>query len=191
MYCGLGSHTVPIVTLGLVDFYAAVELDERLIRACQRNCQLNGINAEFCSSGNVAKKVSPKSTTPSVHLFHGDAGLWAMKARHRRHQLQISPTPTSTGNCEAGVPRLSWYNQEYQVLLVDPPRAGLDDNVCRMVIEGPFQHVIYISCGKDALLRDLKVLDCSFELVDCTLIDLFPRTDAIESLVHLRRRKQN
>ena len=189
MYCGFGAHTIPIAKLALVDFYAAVELDERLIKACQRNCRLNEINAEFCSNVNVANEVSPKSKTPTVHLFHGDAGLWAMKARHRRHQLQRSPT--STDNCETDVPSLSWYDQDYKILLVDPPRAGLDDNVCRMAIEGPFQHLIYISCGKDALLRDLKVLDCSFELVDCTLIDLFPRTDAIESLVHLRRRKRN
>ena len=84
----------------------------------------------------------------------------------------------------------TWYSRDYTILLVDPPRAGLSANVCRMAIEGNFQHLIYISCGKEALLRDIEMLNSNFEIADCTLIDLFPRTDAVESLVHLQRRKK-
>jgi tRNA (uracil-5-)-methyltransferase len=77
----------------------------------------------------------------------------------------------------------------FDILLVDPPRQGLDEQVCRMAKHGNFQHVLYISCGRDALVRDLERLSDNFEVLDCTLLDLFPQTDAVESLVHLRRRE--
>lgn len=79
------------------------------------------------------------------------------------------------------------------ILLVDPPRCGLELKVIHQAQQ--FAHVtniLYISCGKEALLRDLALLtntqEHAFEVVDCTLLDLFPNTDSVESLVHLRRR---
>jgi len=141
MYCGCGAHTVALARSGLVERMVAVELDERLVEACQVNCRLNGIE-----SG-------------TVEIVSQDAGKWARK------------------------PPL----EDFDILLVDPPRQGLDEQVCRMAINGSIQHFLYISCGRDALVRDLNRLTEAFEVVDCTLLDLFPRTNAVESLVHLRR----
>ncbi len=67
-------------------------------------------------------------------------------------------------------------------------RAGLDLQVCNLAIHGNFDHIIYVSCGRHALLEDLKVLSEAFDVVDCTLTDLFPRTDSVETLVHLKRK---
>jgi 23S rRNA (uracil1939-C5)-methyltransferase len=80
-------------------------------------------------------------------------------------------------------------SQEFDILLVDPPRQGLDKNVCEMACRGPFQDFLYISCGREALVQDLVLLGNEYDVVDCVLLDLFPGTDAVESLVHLRRKK--
>jgi tRNA/tmRNA/rRNA uracil-C5-methylase (TrmA/RlmC/RlmD family) len=77
--------------------------------------------------------------------------------------------------------------EKYDILLVDPPRMGLDEQVCNMARQGGFEHFLYISCGHKALLRDLERLSSDFEVVHCAQMDLFPRTDSIETLVHLRR----
>ncbi len=82
------------------------------------------------------------------------------------------------------------FHQHYSVLLVDPPRAGLDIQVCELAKQGSFQHIIYISCGREALKKDLVELSSLFEVKDCTLIDLFPCTDSVESLVHLKRKDE-
>ena len=67
--------------------------------------------------------------------------------------------------------------------MVDPPRFGLDVNVCEMVINGPFEHAIYVSCGRKALLRDLRRMgDEYFVVRNCLLIGLFPGTDFVETL---------
>jgi tRNA/tmRNA/rRNA uracil-C5-methylase (TrmA/RlmC/RlmD family) len=71
-------------------------------------------------------------------------------------------------------------------LLVDPPRSGLHESVCRLA--AGVMHILYISCGHEALLRDLNILGEMFEVVDCVLLDLFPGTRSVESLVHLQRR---
>jgi tRNA (uracil-5-)-methyltransferase len=72
------------------------------------------------------------------------------------------------------------------ILLVDPPRQGLALSVCHMAIAASFQHILYISCGYEALVRDLELLSTAFEIVDCTVIDLFPTMEGVESLVHLQ-----
>jgi 23S rRNA (uracil1939-C5)-methyltransferase len=77
--------------------------------------------------------------------------------------------------------------ETYDILLVDPPRMGLDEQVCHMTCQGDFEHFLYISCGHKALLRDLERLSSDFEVVNCVQMDLFPRTDSIETLVHLTR----
>jgi len=79
------------------------------------------------------------------------------------------------------------YN-EFDILLVDPPRQGLDTTVCEMAMKGTFSHVIYISCGRRSLLRDLKLLCTAFDIEDLAIIDLFPGTDAVETLLHLKRK---
>ena len=114
-----------------------------------------------CHGDESQEGVSP------VHVFQGDASEWAHKS--------IKKTS-------------GWYDKEYSILLVDPPRMGLAENVCQMAMQGTFQHVLYVSCGRHALKRDLERLKDTFEVVDCHLLDLFPRTDAVESLVHLKRR---
>jgi len=181
MYCGCGAHTVPIAKVcSQISYLACVEIDERLIMACQKNLQLNQIDAEFRRSSEEIE-AKTRSGGLVVQLFRGDAGEWAKKSRHQVHSKKKAEEGCKTTT--------TWYGRDYSVLLVDPPRAGLSADVCRMAIEGSFQHLIYISCGKEALVRDIAMLDGVFEIADCTLIDLFPRTDAVESLVHLRRCK--
>ena len=70
---------------------------------------------------------------------------------------------------------------------------GLSKEVKDLAIQGNFEHILYVSCGKDALKGDLKYLVANnFVVVDCTITDLFPRTNSVETLVHLRRqRKEN
>jgi len=82
-------------------------------------------------------------------------------------------------------------NTTFDLLLVDPPRSGLDKTVCNFAMkESDFTHMIYISCGKEALVRDLAVLQAEFMVEAMLLTDLFPRTSSVETLVLLKRREQ-
>ncbi|KAL7549245.1 hypothetical protein ACHAWF_012533 [Thalassiosira exigua] len=113
-----------------------------------------------------------------------DAGEWAARTlRVQNKRFQRAERMSSPSKCDYEYDR-------FDILLVDPPRDGLSPEVCNMALKGSFNHVIYISCGRRALIQDLTIL-CSdaegFDVVDLAVIDLFPGTDAVESLVHLRR----
>lgn len=99
-------------------------------------------------------------------------------------RLQIISQDAGTWSSAATAP------QQASILLVDPPRQGLDARVCRMALQQEnLQDLLYISCGRDALVRDLRILQAKFDVVDCVLLDLFPQTYSVESLVHLQRRQ--
>jgi len=72
-----------------------------------------------------------------------------------------------------------------QVLLVDPPRAGLDEITRRSVAN--FEHVLYISCNPDALAEDLSRLP-SHDVVSLAIFDMFPYTTHSECAARLCRR---
>ena len=176
MYNGAGAHTIPLAKSMLLSEIVAVELDERLVNACKNNCRLN----------NCLKGEASDQDQTLVEVFRGDAAEWATKTLRHIHKKTRSPND-STRN-EVSNNGANDYN-EFDILLVDPPRQGLDPTVCEMAIKGTFSQLIYISCGRRALIRDLKLLCTDFDLEDVAVIDLFPGTDAVETLIHLKRKK--
>ena len=76
---------------------------------------------------------------------------------------------------------LEAYN--FSTVLVDPPRAGLDDDTVKL-IQG-MEHIIYISCNPETLARDLVALTKTHKIDDTAIFDQFPHTHHVESGVFL------
>lgn len=75
------------------------------------------------------------------------------------------------------------------LLLVDPPRSGLDRALTREIVRRPPEVMIYVSCAPDTLQRDLKALSaCGLQVVSARLFNMFPCTAHFESLTLLERR---
>lgn len=73
-------------------------------------------------------------------------------------------------------------------VVVDPPRTGLGAETCRLLGETSAPALAYVSCDPATLARDLHALTASGYAIDSvTLVDLFPQTFHLETLVHLRR----
>ncbi len=68
---------------------------------------------------------------------------------------------------------LDSYN--FTTLLVDPPRAGLDQDTCMLASQ--FHTIVYISCNPDTLKRDIHHLHSTHKLTEMALFDQFPYTD--------------
>lgn len=73
-----------------------------------------------------------------------------------------------------------------QTVLVDPPRAGLDELALDLVRQYP--RIVYISCNPDTLIDNIKSLSDEFTVTAAAIFDQFPYTDHIESGVILERR---
>jgi 23S rRNA (uracil1939-C5)-methyltransferase len=72
-------------------------------------------------------------------------------------------------------------------IVVDPPRTGLGNSVVQSLVRIAAPTLVYLSCDPATLARDLKpLLDSGYKIVTLTLVDLFPQTFHIETLVVLR-----
>ena len=74
---------------------------------------------------------------------------------------------------------------EYDVIIVDPPRSGLDKKTKKTLLELKSKKIIYVSCDPITLARDLKVLGKFYDVKDMILVDMFPNTYHVESVVCL------
>ena len=73
------------------------------------------------------------------------------------------------------------------VLVVDPPRAGLSKKIVRRVIECEAPRIVYVSCNPSVLKQDLcKFADAGYTVASVSPLDLFPHTSHVETVVQLQ-----
>ena len=72
------------------------------------------------------------------------------------------------------------------VLITDPPRAGMHPDVITTLIELSPPKIVYISCNPSTQARDILLLKEKYELVKCKPVDMFPHTSHIESVALLK-----
>lgn len=77
-------------------------------------------------------------------------------------------------------------NLNISTVLVDPPRAGLDNDTLDLLKE--YQNILYISCNPDTLINNIASLSATHKVEDVALFDQFPYTHHIETGVFLVRK---
>ena len=77
--------------------------------------------------------------------------------------------------------------QPIDVLVVDPPRSGLDDTMIAMIMKSRIPHLIYVSCNPSTLAKNLKYLLTEYDVEEITPFELFSHTPLVETVVSLRR----
>lgn len=82
-------------------------------------------------------------------------------------------------------------DEDADVLVVDPPRAGLAPEAIDLIASTSARDVAYVSCDPATLARDLRRFcdEGTFEPVAATPVDLFPQSHHCETVVHLTRRR--
>ena len=81
---------------------------------------------------------------------------------------------------------ISKINEE--VVVVDPPRSGLDKVSTQKLLKSSSKKIVYVSCNPITLARDINLLKDKYELIDITLFDMFPNTKHVESVILLQRK---
>ena len=75
---------------------------------------------------------------------------------------------------------------DFKTILVDPPRAGLDE--ATLDLASSMRNILYISCNPETLARDLAILSRGHEVVEAAIFDQFPHTAHMECGVLLKKR---
>lgn len=91
------------------------------------------------------------------------------------------------GNCKfvASSAEKFRIHETFDVIILDPPRPGLTDDVVKKVVKASPKRIIYMSCNPATLARDLKKLNEKYKLDSLRLIDFFPNTYHVEALAFL------
>ena len=74
------------------------------------------------------------------------------------------------------------------VIILDPPRAGIHPDVAQVILNAAPQRMVYVSCNPASQARDLAILCRDYEITAVQPVDMFPHTMHVENVVALKRR---
>lgn len=74
------------------------------------------------------------------------------------------------------------------VIITDPPRAGMHDDVIKSILFAEPQRVVYVSCNPATQARDLSLLDEKYRVAKVQPVDMFPHTHHVENVVLLEKK---
>lgn len=76
-----------------------------------------------------------------------------------------------------------------EVMVIDPPRAGMHQDVLSRVLEIGAKRIVYVSCNPATLARDLSQMQEHYHTIEIQPVDMFPHTYHVESVAKLSRKK--
>ena len=76
------------------------------------------------------------------------------------------------------------------VIITDPPRAGMHPDVVQRILEMESPKIVYVSCNAATQARDLEILASKYEVVRIKPVDMFPHTQHVENVVLLKLKSE-
>jgi 23S rRNA (uracil1939-C5)-methyltransferase len=83
---------------------------------------------------------------------------------------------------------LSRISDRPDLLIIDPPRAGMHKDVVKQVLEQGVERIIYVSCNPATMARDLGMMQDWYRPVEVQPVDMFPHTYHIEAVTKLEKK---
>jgi 23S rRNA (uracil1939-C5)-methyltransferase len=80
------------------------------------------------------------------------------------------------------------WKDKANVLVVDPPRKGIDEALVNTILESNFEKIVYVSCNPTTLARDVRMLSDKYKVKTIQPVDMFPHTHHVETVVLLYRK---
>lgn len=135
----------------------------------------------YCGVGTITLQVAKKSAA----VLGIEENTTAIKdAKRNALNNNITNVTFTAGQAE----RQDIKGFEPSVIIVDPPRKGLEEHLLAQMLETAPEQILYMSCNPATLARDIKILSEKYDLVDVTPFDFFPQTGHVEAVAELRRK---
>ena len=90
--------------------------------------------------------------------------------------------------CGDALKEIKRINIKPSVIVVDPPRAGLDKKDIENIFKLNAERIVYVSCDPVTLARDLNILGTKYNIIELTPVDMFPNTNHVESVCYMLRK---
>lgn len=79
-------------------------------------------------------------------------------------------------------------NGHPDIIILDPPRAGIHEDVANVILRTAPQRIVYVSCNPATQARDLAIFDENYKVIKIQPVDMFPHTHHVENVVLLEKR---
>ena len=158
---------------------------------------------------DVARRLASLSGTETVYdLYTGTGTIANFVARQAKKVVGVEYVPEAIEDAKVnselnGISNTTFYagdmkdilNDEFianngqpDVIITDPPRAGMHADVIETIIRANPQRIVYVSCNPATQARDLIALDERYAVTAVQPVDMFPHTPHVENVVLLERR---
>jgi len=161
---------------------------DRMIEIIKEQAGLSGSQAvldAYCGTGTIALNMASRAASVTGIESNQSA---IEDAKFNARSNNIHNADFITGNCEKVLPSL---NQSFDLVILDPPRSGCQEQVIDAVITGSPARIIYVSCNPSTLARDLaRFKQSGYSAVEVQPVDMFPRTYHVECVTLMSRVKE-
>ncbi len=147
-------------------------------------CNKNVIDA-YCGVGSISLALA-KDNKKVYGIEVIDKAI--NDANNNANYNNINNTEFILGKVEDKIEELIKRDQ-MDCIVVDPPRKGLERSVCECFIKSNIKKIVYVSCNPATLARDLSILKEKYVIVNSCLVDMFPHTNHVETVVALSLKK--
>ena len=79
-------------------------------------------------------------------------------------------------------------NGDPAVIITDPPRSGMHEDVVKSIIEAEPERIVYVSCNPATQARDIQIMSDNYRVSAVQPVDMFPQTHHVENVVLLKRK---
>jgi 23S rRNA (uracil1939-C5)-methyltransferase len=160
------------VLYGIVAEYTALEGWERVYDL-------------YCGIGTIALTLAPRAGELWGIEIIEQAVADAIAAAKRN---EVTNAHFFAGDARLALPELIERAGKPDVVIVDPPRAGLSQKVVRRIIEASPKRIVYVSCNPTTLAPNAaQLVEAGWRLVKVRPVDMFPQTPHIECVALLER----
>lgn len=158
---------------------------------------------------SVARDFSALTGNELVYdLYTGTGTIACFLARNARHVVGIEYVPDAIEDAKINAAANGLDNTEFyagdmkdvltagfiaehghpDVMIVDPPRAGMHEDVVKVILDAEPDRIVYVSCNPATQARDLAMLHEKYDITAVQPVDMFPHTQHVENVVALTKR---
>lgn len=150
-------------------------------------------------------QISPKDIVIDAYCGIGTISLFLAERARKVYGIEVVPGAIDdakdnaringitnsefyVGEAEKVMPWWKMQGLDPDVIVVDPPRKGCDEELLKAMIDMQPKRIVYVSCNPSTLARDLRILeDGGFATKEVQPVDMFPQTEHVECVSWLER----
>lgn len=138
----------------------------------------------YCGMGTIALWISDRAGEV-LGLEENPRSIQAARAAAKANNVEN--VDFVCGDAAELIPKLA--REGWDVVVLDPPRKGLDERSLKALIESDIKRIVYVSCNPNSLARDMELLNAAYKPLYATPVDMFPRTEHVETVAVFQRRE--